>query len=45
MVNAAMNINKVTIRDTNLPPSVDEFLEEFAGIYITSLIDFFLGYN
>ena len=40
-----MNINKVTIRDTNLPLSVDKFLEEFTGIYITSLIDFFLGYN
>ena len=45
MVNAAMNINKVTIRDANLPPSVDEFSEEFAGMHITSLIDFFSGYD
>ena len=45
MVNAAMNINKVTIRDANLPPSVDEFSEEFTGMYITSLIDFFSGYD
>ena len=45
IVDAAMNINKVTIRDANLPPSVDEFLEEFAGMYITSLIDFFSGYD
>ena len=45
MVNAAMNINKVTIRDANLPPSVDKFLEEFAGMHMTSLVDFFSGYN
>jgi hypothetical protein len=45
MVNAAMNINKVTVRDANLPPSVDEFSEEFAGMQMTSLINFFSGYD
>ena len=45
LVNAAMNINQVTIRDANMPPAVDEFAEEFAGMTITSLIDFFSGYD
>jgi RNase H-like domain found in reverse transcriptase/Integrase zinc binding domain/Reverse transcriptase (RNA-dependent DNA polymerase) len=45
MVNAAMEINRVTIRDANLPPVADEFAEEFAGMHMTSLIDFFSGYD
>ena len=45
LVNAAMEYNKYTIRDANLPPSVDEFSEEFAGCKLTSLIDFFSGYD
>jgi Reverse transcriptase (RNA-dependent DNA polymerase) len=45
LVNAAMEYNKCTIRDANLPPSVDEFSEEFAGCKLTSLIDFFSGYD
>jgi hypothetical protein len=32
LINAAMNINRVTIKDVNLPPSPDEFAEEFAGM-------------
>lgn len=45
MINAAMNMNKVTIRDANLPPESDEFAEEFAGMPMTSLIDWFSGYD
>ena len=45
IVNTAININKVTIRDTNLPLLVNKFSEEFTRIYITSLVDFFSGYN
>jgi len=40
-----MSINAVTIRDANLPPSVDEFSEQFAGMKVTSLVDFFSGYD
>ena len=40
-----MNPNRVTIRDANLPPNVDEFLEGLAGYVISSLLDFFSGYN
>ena len=45
LVNAYMEINRYTIRDTNLPPSVDEFSEEFAGYQVSSLIDWFSEYN
>lgn len=45
MVNAAMNINAVTIRDANLPPSVDELSEALAGCHIMSLLDFHSGYD
>jgi hypothetical protein len=45
LINAAMEINKRTIRDANLPPSADEFSEEFAGCQMASLIDLFSGYD
>ena len=40
-----MELNRVTVKNTNLPPSTDEFSEEFAGCAISSLIDFFSGYD
>jgi hypothetical protein len=45
LINLATHLNIVTRRDTNLPPSVDEFIEEFVGCYITSLVDLYFGYN
>ena len=45
LVNVAVELNRVTVRDANLPPSVDEFSEKFAGCAISSLIDFFSGYD
>ena len=45
LINSATNINKVTIKDANLPPSPDEFAEEFAGQVIGSYLDFFSGYD
>lgn len=45
LVNACMEMNRHTIRDANLPPSVDEFSEEFAGCQLSSLIDWFSGYD
>lgn len=44
-VTAANLTNSVTIRDPNLPPDGDDFVEEFSGIAMTSLIDFFSGYD
>ena len=40
-----MYINKVTRRDGNLPPEVNEFSERFAGMMVITLVDWFLGYN
>jgi hypothetical protein len=45
LINLATHLNTVTRRDANLPPSVDEFAEEFIGYYITSLVDLYSGYN
>ncbi len=45
LVNIAVELNRVTIRDANLPLSVDEFYEEFGGCTISSLIDFFSSYD
>lgn len=41
LVNVAVELNRVTIRDANLPPSADKFSEEFVACTILSLIDFF----
>jgi hypothetical protein len=45
LIVAAMHMNKVTIRDANMPPNVDEFSEEFAGCVVASLLDIFSGYD
>lgn len=45
LINAAVLFNAVTIRDANLPPSVDAFSEDFAGCQLSSLVDFFSGYD
>ncbi len=45
LINGMIKMNAVTIRDANVPLSVDEFSEEFAGCKIASLIDFFSGYD
>ncbi len=33
------------VKDINLPPSLNEFFEEFVGCIIIFLIDFFSGYD
>jgi len=43
--NVAIKINRVIVKDTNLPPSINKFFKEFAGYIIAPLIDFFSGYN
>src|SRR6266536_6522666 len=40
-----MKMNSVTLRDANMPPSIDEFSEEFTRCHCASLIDFFSSYN
>ena len=45
LINAAIKINSITLRDANLPLLVNEFLKEFIGYIIALLIDFFFKYN
>ena len=40
-----MKLNRVTVRDANLPPSANKFSKEFAGYTISFFIDFFLDYD
>src|SRR5438046_8797672 len=42
-INDVQPLNKVTIRDSALPPSVDDFSEDFARYPISSAIDYFSG--
>ena len=44
-INDVQSLNKVTIRDSGMPPSVDEFSEDFAGYPIVTAVDYFSGYN
>ncbi len=45
LINTAIKINRVTIKDINLPPSINKFFKEFTKYIIASLIDFFSDYN
>src|SRR6266487_7062091 len=45
LINNVVEINRVTIKNGNLPPAVNEFSEEFSNYTITSLINFFSSYN
>ena len=40
-----ININRVTIHNTNIPPPADKFSKDFARCHVTLLIDFFSGYD
>ena len=45
LINIIIKINRVIVRDINLPPSINEFSEKFTDYIIASLIDFFSNYN
>ena len=45
LINSAQKLNAGTIRDASLPPTVDEFSEEFAGFPLISVLDLFSGYD
>jgi hypothetical protein len=42
---AAIYINKVTIRDANMPPNINKFSKEFTKYIVALLLNIFLGYN
>src|SRR6266498_786940 len=45
LINITIKINRMIIRDINLPPFINEFSKEFAEYIITFLINFFSDYN
>jgi hypothetical protein len=45
LINYAIELNKHTIRDANLPLNVNIFSEKFVGCAVISLINFFSGYD
>jgi alpha-glucuronidase len=45
MINAAMNINKVIIKNVNVSSDVNEFFKEFIKMIMISLINLFSEYN
>jgi hypothetical protein len=42
---SAVSANRHTLEDAGIPPNVEEFSEAFAGLPISSLIDFHSGYD
>jgi hypothetical protein len=45
LINLAIYLNIIIRRDTNLPPFINEFIDEFIGYYITSLVNLYSSYN
>jgi hypothetical protein len=45
LINLAIYLNIVIRRDANLPPFINEFIDEFTGCYIISLVDLYSNYN
>jgi hypothetical protein len=45
LITAVVEMNRVTVRDANVPPNVDQFSTEFAGLTMASLVDLFSGYD
>jgi hypothetical protein len=45
LINAIIEMNRVTVRDANLSSSIDEFSENFADCAVASLIDLFSEYD
>jgi hypothetical protein len=45
LINLAIYLNIVIRRDANLLLSIDEFIDEFTGCYIASLVDLYSNYN
>jgi hypothetical protein len=45
LINLAIYLNIVIRRDANLPLSINEFMDEFIGYYIISLVNLYSSYN
>jgi hypothetical protein len=45
LINSAIHMNRVTIKDATLPPVADGFSEEFPGLQTASYVDFMSGHR
>ncbi len=45
LINAAVYINKIIIKNTNLSPLINNFSEKFTKIIIDNYINFLSDYN
>jgi len=45
LINVAKRLKTVTIKDASLPPSAEEYSEDFAGFPVLSLLELFSGYD
>jgi hypothetical protein len=45
LINLAIYLNIITRRDANLLLFINEFIDEFIGCYIISLVDLYSDYN
>jgi hypothetical protein len=45
LINAIMEMNRVTIRDINMSLSADKFVKKFSKYTVISLINFFSKYD
>jgi hypothetical protein len=45
LINLAMHLNTIIRQDTNLLLLVNEFVNEFVGYYIISLVNLYSSYN
>ena len=45
LINSATRMNKETVRDAFIPPSAEEYSEDFGMCKALSLLDFFSGYD
>jgi len=45
LINAAMHINKVTIKDINISSNIEQFVKEFTDLQAVSLVNMQSEYN
>jgi len=45
LINAVMHINKVTIKDVNISSNIEQFVKEFTGLQVVSLVNMQSEYN
>jgi len=45
LINAAMHINKVTIKDVNISSNIKQFVKEFVSLQAVSLVNIQSEYN